>query len=99
MSKTDGSVQSYATDAEIVAASKLFNVDIFIQTLVNAKREWTKYSLDGKCDHSKTYVAIIHENEHFKVLNKSSLSVPAHCQIYTLDNKLDFFSYGLLFVV
>ena len=65
MGKTDGSVQSYATDAEIVAASKLFNVDIFIQTLVNAKREWTKYSLDDKCDHSKTYVAIIHENEHF----------------------------------
>ena len=51
MGKTDGSVQSYATEAEIVAASELFNVDIFIQTLVNAKREWTKYSLDGKCDH------------------------------------------------
>ena len=45
MSKTDGSVQSYATDAEIAAASKLFNVDIFIQTLVNTKRERTKYSL------------------------------------------------------
>jgi hypothetical protein len=45
MGKTDGSVQSYATEAEIVAASELFNVDIFIQTLVNTKREWTKYSL------------------------------------------------------
>ena len=43
MDKTDGSVQSYATEAEIVAASELFNVDIFIQTLVNTKREWTKY--------------------------------------------------------
>lgn len=62
MSKTDGSVQSYATEAEIVAASELFNVDIFIQTLVNTNREWTKYSLNDKCDHSKTYVAIIHEN-------------------------------------
>ena len=41
VSKTDGSVQSYATEAEIVAASELFNVDIFIQTLVNTKREWT----------------------------------------------------------
>ena len=45
MSKTDGSVQLYATEVEIVAASELFNVDTFIQTLVNTKREWTKYSL------------------------------------------------------
>jgi ATP/ADP translocase len=48
MGKTDGSVQSYATEAEIVAASELFNVDIFIQTIVNTKRKWTKYSLYDK---------------------------------------------------
>jgi hypothetical protein len=77
MDNTDGSVQSYATEAEIVAASELFNVDIFIQTLVNTKREWTKYSLYDKCEHSKTYVVILHEHEHFKVLNK--IARPCKC--------------------
>jgi hypothetical protein len=38
----------------------------------------TKYSLYDKCEHSKTYVVIIHEHEHFKVLNK--IARPCKCE-------------------
>jgi hypothetical protein len=37
----------------------------------------TKYSLYDKCEHSKTCVVIIHEHEHFKVLNK--IARPCKC--------------------
>jgi hypothetical protein len=35
MRKTNGNSLSYATEAEIIAASDLFEIDIFVQTEIN----------------------------------------------------------------
>ena len=77
MSKTDGRLQSYATEGELLAASECYEIEIYIQTLVRKDQLWNRYSFSDDCDHNKSYVTIIHENEHFKLVR--NLPRPCTC--------------------
>ena len=60
MRKTNGNSLSYATEAEIIAASDLFEIDIFVQTEINHILGWTCYSSSPYCDHSNMFITIQH---------------------------------------
>ena len=78
MRKTNGNSLSYATEAEIIAASDLFEIDIFVQTEINHILGWTCYSSSPYCDHSNMFITIQHQNEHFNLMR--NINRPCLCK-------------------
>lgn len=65
MEQTNGHTNTWATEAEIMAASETFNCEIFIKTIVDGNFSWIRHSIKPNCDHDIPYISILHENQHF----------------------------------
>ncbi|KAK3107196.1 hypothetical protein FSP39_009103 [Pinctada imbricata] len=49
--RSDGSIESYATEAELIACSKLFDIDIHVTSDIH-NPVWHRYSVNDVCSHS-----------------------------------------------
>jgi hypothetical protein len=45
MEQTNGHTNTWATEAEIMAASETFNCEIFIKTIVDGNFSWIRHSI------------------------------------------------------
>ena len=68
MLNTEGGVEIWATEAEIIGTSECYNLDLFVYSLVGNKPQWLLYTRDGKCNHSRKYVKILHTGSHYKLV-------------------------------
>ena len=68
MKRTEGHMNRWTTESEIIAASKTFNIEIFVQTMINGKHEWIRYSRNSDCDHSIQFKTIRHQDNHFSLI-------------------------------
>ena len=84
MKFTDGRIQSYGTLAEMYAASKLYNCDLFVYTKTGHEYMWNRVSHEIKCHHSKRFICIKHEGEHFDFVKRSVR--PCTCTVHAKQN-------------
>jgi hypothetical protein len=82
MKQTDGHTNTWTTESEIIAASKTFNIEIFVQSMINGKHEWIRYSRNSDCDHSIQFKAIRHQNNHFSLIQINPEHVLVHVEKY-----------------
>ena len=68
MEQTNGNTDTWATEAEIMAASETFNCEIFIKTIVDGNFSWIRHSIKPNCDHDIPYISILHANQHFSLI-------------------------------
>ena len=68
MEQTNGHTNTWAMEAEIMAASETFNCEIFIKTMVDGNFSWIRHSIKPNCDHDIPYISILHENQHFSLI-------------------------------
>ena len=89
MKFTDGRTQSYGTEAEMYAASHLYGYDLFVYTKTGSKTgpeyTWNRISSRNKCSHSKSFICIKHEGEHFDFVKRSVR--PCTCTVHANQNK------------
>ena len=86
MKRTDGHTNTWTT--EIIAASKTFNIEIFVQTMINGKHEWIRYSRNSDCDHSIQFKAIRHQNNHFSLIQNKPRACTSTCR-EVLEGKIN----------
>lgn len=78
MGKENGSVESWATEAEVIATAYRYNLDIFIQKKISNSLQWIKFPLDHECDHRKEFIAIQNLNDHFDFVR--TIERPCNCK-------------------
>ena len=61
---TDGSLESWATEAELISTAFHYDLDIFVKTKINDRSEWQKYP-PGECTHKKDFVCLNFSSNHF----------------------------------
>lgn len=83
MRKTNGNSLPYAIDVEIIAASDLFEIDMFVQTEINHSIDWSRYSSSSDCDQSKMFITIQHQNEHFSSSGNSKICLSVSADFNT----------------
>ncbi|KAL5012680.1 hypothetical protein ScPMuIL_011231 [Solemya velum] len=72
---------SWATEAEILAASRVYNIDIFIDNCSTVDHQWIKFPIAEHCDHNinKDFICLTLKNEHFDLLQMNQR--PCMCQV------------------
>lgn len=77
----DGSVASWATEAEIFAAANLFNVDMFVKKYRKDESEWQRFPPDKykypKCNHPKDFICLHNLPSHFNLVKRDQR--PCEC--------------------
>ena len=68
MKRTDGHTNTWTTESEIIAPSKTFNIEIFVQTMINGQHEWIRYSRNSDCDQSIQFKTIRPQDDHFSLI-------------------------------
>ena len=71
MKLTNGHTNTWATESEIIAASETFNIEIFVQTMINGKHKWMRYSRNSDCDHSIQFITIRYQDNYFSLLRQT----------------------------
>lgn len=66
----DGSVDSWATEAEIIATSYRFDKDIFVKTIFNGQSQWQRYP-PGECNHNKEFICVNYSSNHLNFVKTS----------------------------
>ena len=61
--------RTWATEAEIFAASELLNRDIFVYDQRLKSTKWQLHSRSGKCVHKRKYIAILLKSDHFSLMD------------------------------
>lgn len=80
MSKNTGNSSSWATEAEISAASAYYNMDIFVRGCVGRGYTFSRFSAHAACDGNRQFIVIDHRNEHFNlVLTENRPCECDHC--------------------
>ena len=72
MQLTDGRTSSWATEAEISAAARCFDINIFVNRRDGLSTEWLKLPLSEDCNHNKQFICISLNHEHFDLLHVSN---------------------------
>ncbi|CAG2204322.1 unnamed protein product [Mytilus edulis] len=67
-SMTDGTLESWATEAEITAVSEMYEYTIFVKTKVDGAVTWIKYSPMNGAHDKERWIAIEHLHNHFNLL-------------------------------
>ena len=80
MKQTDGHTNTWSTESKIIAPSKTFNIEIFVQTTINGKHEWIRYSRNSDCDHSMQFKTIRHHDNHFSLIQNKSRPCICTCR-------------------
>jgi len=68
MRLTGGGTGSWATEAEICAAARCFEVDIFVRKKDGLFSNWLKLTFSEGCNHTNKFICITLEGEHFDLL-------------------------------
>ena len=68
MRLTGGGTGSWATEAEICAAARCFEVDIFVRKKEALVSNWLKLPFSEGCNHSNKFIYVTIEGEHFDLL-------------------------------
>ena len=69
MLNSKGGVEIWATEAEIIGTSERYDLDLFVYSLVGNKPQWLLYTRNGKCNHRKNFVKILHTGSHYKLVH------------------------------
>ena len=77
MSRCSGGLLSWATDAEIMATSEHFNIDVYVRSKIGLNWNWYRYSIYEECDHRRGFITIQHENSHYNLL--INIDRPCRC--------------------
>ena len=77
MSNSNGRDETWATEAELIAASECYNRDIYVYTKVGNKSDWCLYSKDGQCHHTREYIKILSTGSHYKLVRDEGR--PCNC--------------------
>ncbi|CAC5396935.1 MEGF10_11 [Mytilus coruscus] len=67
-SMTDGTIESWATEAEITAVCEMYNYTIFVKTKIDEIVAWIRYSPINSTNNNKRWIAIEHLQNHFNLL-------------------------------
>ena len=63
--------RTWATEAEIFAASEFLDRDIMVYDQRLKSSKWTLHSRSGICNHTRKFIAIHHESDHFSLVDIS----------------------------
>ena len=80
MKPTDVHTNTWTTESEIIPASKTFNIEIFVQTMINGKHEWICYSRNSDCVHIIQFKTIRHQNNHFSLIQNKPRPCMCTCR-------------------
>ncbi|MEL7079481.1 MAG: reverse transcriptase domain-containing protein, partial [Cyanobacteria bacterium J06582_2] len=84
MSRWDGDQLSWATDAEIMATSECYNLDVFVYGKIGQNWDWFKYSIYEECNHNRGFITIQYKDSHYNlIINKDR---PCKCGISNPGN-------------
>ena len=80
MSKYGDDWKSWATEAEVYAASQSFNMEIFVRRKFGQNWDWYQYSRSLECDHRRGFITILFEQElkHYSLITNTSR--PCKCE-------------------
>lgn len=67
----DGSVTSWATEAEIIAAAYRFDMDVFVKSNLKSQSHWQKYPPADECNHKKIFICLNYVSNHFNFIKTS----------------------------
>ena len=68
MSRSNGSNDSWATEAELIATSNFYDDDVYVYLHKEKNWEWHTYTKDGKCHHERKHIKILSTGSHFKLV-------------------------------
>ncbi|KAK3108576.1 hypothetical protein FSP39_011066 [Pinctada imbricata] len=74
--RSDGSIESYATEAELIACSKLFDIDIHVTSDID-NPVWHRYSVNDVCSHSNCLL-LHYQSNHFNYLRSQKCTCSRH---------------------
>lgn len=84
MSFEDGRLSSWATEAEIFAASSCFKVDIFVRLSDHTDAQWIRTSRSEACNHDNDFLCLDYKNNHFNAVKRSTRP----CQCLVLQGRI-----------
>ena len=59
MVRSDGHLNTWATEAEILATSEVYKCDVFVLKEQCINKRWQKFSFDKDCNHNKKLIKIL----------------------------------------
>lgn len=74
--KSDGSIDSWATESEVIAATHKFETDIFVYNSTN--KQWVKFPM-GDCEHRKPFICVNYQSNHFNLIKRKAR--PCRCEV------------------
>ncbi|MEL7079689.1 MAG: hypothetical protein AAGM46_27940, partial [Cyanobacteria bacterium J06582_2] len=77
MARCSGNLLSWATDAEIMATSEHYKIDVFVRSKIGQTWNWYRYSIYENCEHSRGFITIQHENNHYNLI--VNINRPCRC--------------------
>jgi len=69
MKQSDGNSRSWATEAEILAASTLYDVDIYVKQYSNGCFSWLRFPVERESPNRK-FICMRLENQHFDFIRQ-----------------------------
>ncbi|KAH3802443.1 hypothetical protein DPMN_156120 [Dreissena polymorpha] len=69
MKQSDGNSRSWATEAEILAASTLYDVDIYVKQYKNGCFSWLRFPVERESPNRK-FICMRLENQHFDFIRQ-----------------------------
>ena len=64
----NGHTNTWATESEIIAASQAYDIEIFVKTDIDGNINWIRNSRYETCNHGLPFITILHENNHFSLI-------------------------------
>ncbi|KAH3722079.1 hypothetical protein DPMN_065030 [Dreissena polymorpha] len=75
MKQSDGNTRSWATEAEILAASTLYDVDIYVKQYNNGCCSWLRFPVENGSPNRK-FICVRLENQHFDLIRQHERPTP-----------------------
>ncbi|KAK3106951.1 hypothetical protein FSP39_003763 [Pinctada imbricata] len=85
--RSDGSIESYATEAELIACSKLFDIDIHVTSDID-NPVWHRYSVNDVCSHSNCLL-LHYQSNHFNYLRSQKCPCSRHREMPTSETETE----------
>lgn len=88
MSQSNGEPSTWATEAEIIAASMLYHIDIYVKLHNGYEERWVRFPLVGNEANSGKFLCVNLQNEHFDLIYTSerpSVNEPTDSELTEAD--------------
>ncbi|KAH3746915.1 hypothetical protein DPMN_181333 [Dreissena polymorpha] len=69
MKQSDGNSRSWATEAEILAAKTIYDVDIYVKQYSNGCFSWLRFPVERESPNRK-FICMRLENQHFDFIRQ-----------------------------